>query len=155
MDEFLKKLLQSRSKRLPRKVEVEPGCFLFVSELTPNERDLMEMQWVNFNTSGSNVGFRAYVVAWCLSDENNNRVFDSGQDEEQLNADFVKHLKDIGNGETGMSLSLISKLYDVAAAASGISGEDQKEMEKPFAIGPADGGNGSRPKRRGKAGRRG
>ena len=56
------------------------GSFVYVAELSADERDEMETGWMAYreqhnSDDESNVGFRAYTVAYCLCDANRQRLF--------------------------------------------------------------------------------
>ncbi len=60
--------------------EWKEGSFVYVAELTADERDEMEQGWIGYRSQHNgadddNVGFRAYTVAYCLCDANRQRLF--------------------------------------------------------------------------------
>ncbi|GAB5402802.1 MAG: hypothetical protein Aurels2KO_10330 [Aureliella sp.] len=52
----------------------------FVCEMSADERDQFETDWVDYKQSlgdeENNVGFRAFAVAWCLCNKERHRLFE-------------------------------------------------------------------------------
>ena len=127
----LDQLLTAREKK-PLKVptpEIEPGGFCYVAGLGADDRDLMEMQWKAFAEASETerVGFRKFVVAWCLCDENNIRTLEPGTNEGYMQPAFIKQM--ITLGET-IPLPALARLFDAAFKQMGYSAEDVEELEK-------------------------
>lgn len=92
------------------------GDGYYVAQLTADQRDQCEVEWQALG-GGDVVGFRAFLVAYCLCDESNNRFY----------ADNV--------GEAAKALGVkdarpVTRLFDAAVKKNGFSDSDVEELEK-------------------------
>ena len=118
--------------------EIEPGLIGYLATLNAVESDMMEIQWVRYKTKHGLAGFSSYVVAWCLCDENNNRLFDSGDDEETLSESFLAAFNKIKQWDA----DLVKRGFAIATTSNGLSEEDIKELEKNSEATAGECGNG-------------
>jgi len=110
----------------PEEVEVpEWGGTVLVRGMTGRERDAFEVSMMTPGRGGKRVldpaNVRAKLVARCVVDDDGGRVF--------TDADVAE----LG----GKSAAAIDRVYAVAARLSGMSGEDQEDLTRDFAL--ADG----------------
>lgn len=134
-------------KRVPAEVkvpEIEAGMVAYVLAPSPDDRDLCEMQWTHYSRSHDlgNVGFRKFVVAWCLCDADNNRLHDSGPEENRVTPAFIDYMEKVNK----LPLTAITRLFDTAMQKLGMSKSDQEELVKNSETTSSDGGSGSKPK---------
>lgn len=122
-------LIKLQRTATPRKVdtpEISPGSCVYVADLNADDRDLLEMQWANY-ADGDRVGFRKYVVAWCLCDEKNQRLIMSGRDETLLEDAFIQAMNHIGST---MPLTALTRIFNAATEVIGLTAVDIEDMEK-------------------------
>lgn len=110
--------------------EWKPGSLVHVAELTADERDELEEEWSRFreklNEDGSNVGFRSFVVAWCLCDAARTRMF-AGRE--------ATAAQSIGTNRNGKATA---RVFNVAARINGLLKEDIDALEKNSAAPPGE-----------------
>ena len=144
--------LLKKKKRIPSEVptpEIEPNSSAFILAPGPDDRDLAEMQWANTRQGEMGaVGFRKFIVTWCLCDESNKRLIDSGPREDKITPEFAEAMRTIGEN---MPLKTLVRLFDQAHKNLGLATEDIEELVKNSRTTRRGGGSGSKPKRRGKA----
>jgi hypothetical protein len=113
--------------------EWKPGSLVHVAELTADERDELEEEWSKFreklNEEGSNVGFRSFVVAWCLCDALRNRLF-AGKE--------AAAAQSIGANRNGKATA---RVFNVAARINGLLKEDIDALEKNSGAAPPEAAN--------------
>jgi hypothetical protein len=120
--------------------EIREGSFAFVAQLTADERDLLETQWGRSRAeSRSPVGFRAFVVAWCLCDDHNVRQLNPGDLEDEIRPEFLDQCEAIGRQHA----AALSRMFDLACAKNGLSKEDVKALEKNYESPTSDAGSGA------------
>ncbi len=112
------------------------GTGVYIAELTADERDTLETEWAQLKDTfddETNVGFRGWVVTFCLCDEN--RVFDANDYQERQKA-----FQSIG----AKGAKVISRLFNVASKLNGLVREDIENLEKKSGAttGPKDVGSG-------------
>jgi hypothetical protein len=102
--------------------EWKENSLVHVAELTADERDELEEEWAKFrdklNEDGSNVGFRSFVVAWCLCNEQRVRLF-AGREAEAAQS--------IGANRNGRATA---RVFNIAARINGLLKEDIDSLEK-------------------------
>lgn len=110
--------------------EWKPNSLVHVAELTADERDELEEEWAKFkdrlNEAGSNVGFRAFVVAWCLCDAQRKRLF-AGRE--------AQAAQTIGQNRNAKATS---RVFNIAANINGLLKEDIDSLEKKSETPPAE-----------------
>ncbi len=109
----------------PTPVQVARDKCVYVMALTSDDRDLMELQWNSFR-EGSTVGFRRFVITWCLCDKNGKRLADPGSEETELNQEFVESMDLLGDNLAAATAELI---FNAASKNLGLSKADLKELE--------------------------
>lgn len=155
----LKRIL-TPSKKKPVEVptpEIEHGSSIFILNPTPLELDLAQVQWRAYKATAGitgDVGFSAFIVAWALADADNNRLIDSGEDENQVSAEFLAAMAQL-SGPEGIDNRAFKRLFDKAMQSFGFSKADVEELEKNSGATPSDDGSGSKPKPPASAGSRG
>lgn len=103
--------------------EWKAGSRVFVAELSADERDELEVLWAEYKAerdgdeADNSVGFRAFVVAFCLCDNDRYRLF-SGRESEAA-AKISKR-----NGKA------TSRLFNVCSRVNGLTKSDIDELEK-------------------------
>ena len=131
----LEQLLQDRELR-PAQIpaaEIEPGSVIYIVQLQPDERDLMESQFLAYQRAVRNgdesakVGFRKFVFAWCLGDAENKRTLDPGTDENDVDDQFVAQMNQLAKS---VPLRLLAKAVDIACQKMGLTKSDQDELVK-------------------------
>ncbi len=152
-------LLKSANKQQrPAQVnasEIERNSCIWILTPTADQRDLCEVQWANYSRAflkEGNVGFRKFLVAWCLCDEKNQQLLDPGPEENRVTPEFIKQMNELG---TSMPLPVMIRAFDVALAQMGMSEKDIEELEGNSETTHTDDGSGSKPKRKAKAAKRG
>ena len=99
------------------------GGDIFVMRMNADQLDGLQMAWGRHIEETKGVGYRAFVVAWCLCDENNQplaRDRDDGENEHTKLWDTLR----------GESASLIDGVYERAAKINGIMpGDDEAATE--------------------------
>ena len=116
----------------PGKVYVsEWNDTVYVAQLTADERDQLEDVWQQIK-GDTNVGFRAFVVAFTLCDEKNVRYF--------MDVDAVRaSMAALGKKNAGP----VVKVFNVACAKNGLTKSDVDELEKNSETPLAVDGNGA------------
>ena len=98
------------------------GGVVYVMRMTADQRDAMDISWQREREDTKGVGYRAYVVAWCLCDDNNRPLFrdvDGGRD----HSDMWESLR-------VQPASLVDRLFDVAAKLNGmLPGDDEAAVD--------------------------
>lgn len=134
--------------------EIKPGAVIYIAALGPDERDLLESQFANYqkahNREGSNVGFRLFVFAWCLCDADNNRLLDSGPEDQRVTPDFIEKMKALGES---VPLPVINRGFSKAMQKLGMTKGDVEELEGNSETTTSGGGSGSKPGTTAKAGK--
>lgn len=145
----LETLLQERDRKAGQvpTPEIEPGSYVYVAQLTPDERDLMETQFVAHQeeTRGdesARVGFRKFVFAYCLADEKNERLLDPGTDEGAISVSFVTAMNQMG---ANVPCQVVARAFDLACKKMGLTQSDQDELVKNSGRTPGDGASGLKP----------
>ena len=138
--------LSGNAQLIPGQVatpEIKPGSTAYIAALSADERDLMELQWSGLKKAGrsGNVGFRAFVVAWCLADAANKRLLDPGTDEEEVRKDFLEGCRLLGQQHA----AALCRMFNLACAKNSILEKDVEELEKNSATPASDAGNGDKP----------
>ena len=109
--------------------EADGWCWL--SQLTADERDQLEEEWQEHRQAESVVGFRAFVVAWCMADKDNRRAF-------QNTTERVQAAAALG----AISSRPVVRLFNVACRMNGLLASDVEELEKNYDPPPVDSGSG-------------
>ena len=149
----LAEMLKKRAGKVPTEVptpEVEPGCVAFVLNPEPDDRDLAEMQWLAYQRQAGktgNVGFRKFMVTFCLCDEKNKRLVDSGTNEDAVSPEFVDAMKGLAKS---IPMPAYIRLFNVASQNMGLNTEDIEELVKNSTTTRRAAGSGSKHKQRGK-----
>lgn len=98
------------------------GITVHVATLRADERDEMETMWGEFRTESgqeNNVGFRAFVVAYCLCDEQRSRLFKDFA----AFTDAVRKLR-------MRRASDINLVFSAASRINGLTKSDEEELKK-------------------------
>ena len=135
--------------------EIKLGAVFYVMYPAADDRDLLELQWTNYQKAfglEGNVGFRKFLVAWALCDEEGNRMLDPGTEENRVTPEFIKAMNDLGEN---MPLNVIARAFDKAAHLFGFSTGDLEQLEKNSGTTSPDDGSGDKPKQSGSAGKGG
>ncbi len=95
------------------------GGEVFVMRMTADQRDGLDLAWGRQRDLDDNkgVGYRAYVVAWCLCDDGNAPLF-RDQDGDKNHSDMWGKLR-------LESASIVDRLFESAAKINGIMPEDE------------------------------
>ena len=131
--------------------EVAPGAVAFILDPEPNDRDLAELQWVAYQKrTGITgvVGFLQFLVAWCLVDEKNKRLIDSGTDQDVVPSEFIQSMQTISKE---LPMRSIMRLFDAAHKSMGLNTDDIEELVKNSPKARPVAGSGSKRRRSGKA----
>lgn len=103
--------------------EWKPNTRAFVAELTGDERDKFETEWVDYKSAlgeeEDNVGFRAFAVAWMLCDAQRVRLFGSDT--------VVSAAQTIGAKKNGKATA---RLFNVCSRINGLTKADIDALEK-------------------------
>jgi hypothetical protein len=101
--------------------EWKEGSHVFVAELSADERDQMEELWIAYKRAlddeESNVGFRAFTVAFCLCDLHRNRLF-AGRE------------SDVAGRIGSRNGKATSRVFNVCSKINGLTKQDIDELEK-------------------------
>ena len=118
-DSLAKDLLNLVSSPTPLKpvLAKEWGKEVFIARMMADERDEMDMAWVELRDNGTSAGYRAFVVAWCLCDAENVRLFDGPE------------RYSMWNNLRGQPAAVVDRLFDIAGKANGIMPDDEAEKE--------------------------
>ena len=105
-----------KKKLPPESVEID-GETVFVCRFSSMQKDQFDIHWSAYreSTGSKGVGLRAFVVAFCLCDEEGNRQFDSGNDQEPSES-FVDALQQFLEADS----ELIEPVFEKAATINGI-----------------------------------
>lgn len=117
----------------PTPVDNVPGFETtgYISTLAADERDELEELWRHHREDDESVvGFRAFVVAYCICDPDGRRLFSSDK--------IAEAARRIGVGKKAAG---ISRLFNVACKANGLLKEDVDELEKKSVQSPPGSGN--------------
>lgn len=120
----------------PKKVPVPEWtttAAAYIMTLTADQRDAMEEAWQEIreeSDSKSSVGFRAFVVAYCLCDDKGVELFERGQ--------VAKAAKTLGSKRKS---AVVSRLFNVACKQNGLLKEDIDQLEKNSESEPNAAGN--------------
>lgn len=142
--ELLEKLLQPRDKKPVRVLTPElqrDGIEqLYMANLDADGRDALEVAFAAYREKerpGDDTmqGFRKFVFAFCLADENNTRMItgDSGEFESQMDT-LAKN----------MPLTVIARCFDRACQINALTKSDVEELVKNLEATSVDDGNGSK-----------
>jgi len=131
--DILESLLQKRTKR-PSKIsapEIAPNAVLYCALLNADERDKLEYQFAAYREamspgSESFVGFRKFVFAFCLCDEANTRLLDSGDDEMPA-ADFIEKMDRLAEN---VPLPVIARMFEMACKTASLTKQDVEDLTK-------------------------
>ena len=116
-----------------------------LAELTADERDQLEEQWsASKRTEDQVTGFRAFVVAFCLCDPQNNRLFPDP-------AELRRAANSLGRCKAGT----VVRLFDICCRLNALLEKDIKELEGNSPAGESGSGdspsNSNRPAGNGSA----
>jgi hypothetical protein len=101
------------------------GKTFYLKILSGFERDVFESQWLSFKQEDSVIGIRAFMVAFCLSDVEGVKTFDSGEGSEATE-EFLDCVKQVGDIPAGK----LQPLFNAAMEKNGFSDEEVTELEK-------------------------
>lgn len=106
----------------------EWGGSVYVAELTADERDRIETEWLEVRDGESMVGFRGYIATACLCDGKRQLLFKSpGEVFHKLGA----------KGAGG-----VTRVFSKACELNGFTKSDQEELVKNSEAGPNVSGSG-------------
>jgi hypothetical protein len=104
------------------KLKAEPvpawGGTVYVCNMNAHQRDNLDLAWGSEREGSDGVGYRAYVVAWCLCDEDNTPMF---------RGDELAPMVDMLNTERA---AMVDRLFETAARLNGIMPEDEAAAVK-------------------------
>lgn len=109
------------------------GITVHVATLRADERDEMETMWGDYRAESgqaNNIGFRAFVVAYCLCDKDRNRMFK----EFAVFTDAVRKLR-------MRRASDINLIFSEASRINGLTKSDEEELKKTSKPTMNEGGN--------------
>jgi hypothetical protein len=118
--------------------ELGAGSQCFVAQLSADERDEMETWWAEKKEddgSEDNVGFRAWVAAYCLCDANRQRFY-------KTTGEVRFAAAQIGAKKPA---SVISRIFNTASRMNGLVKSDIDELEKKLEKAPTGSGSGESP----------
>ena len=101
--------------------EVEPGAFVWVLDPTGNQRDQAEELWQEVKQEGSGVGFRRFLVTFCLVNDQNEQLVDTG--------DSVAFTATMLELDYSLPMAVLQRIFNAAYEAMGMSREDLTELE--------------------------
>lgn len=95
------------------------GGEVCIMRMTADQRDALDLAWRKEidRTRTNGVGYRAFVLAWCLCDESNKPLF-RNNDGDRAHADTWERLR-------LESAALVDRLFETAAKLNGIMPEDE------------------------------
>lgn len=128
--------------------EITQGAYVYVYCPGTDDRDLFDMQWMAYRESHGvegNVGLRKFIIAWMLADEDNNRLVESGTEENRVTPDFIKAMNELGE----LPAPVATRVFEKARHNLGMSPDEAAELEKNSETTPTDDGSGSKPKPKG------
>ena len=101
------------------KPETQPawGGEVFVMRMTADQRDALDLSWRDEIAATKGVGYRAFVVAWCLCDESNKPLFRNINGDQQHDEAWGKLRLE--------SAAVVDRLFESAAKLNGILPEDE------------------------------
>lgn len=100
------------------------GITVHVATLRADERDEFEVMWQESQKergSDDNVGIRGFLCAYCLCDENRNRLFPTSNFPA-----FTDAVRKISN----RAAAGVTKIFNVASSINGITKSDEEELKK-------------------------
>lgn len=127
--------LQARAVQTP---EMGAGSHCFVAQLSADERDEMETWWnekKDEQRAEDNVGFRAWVAAYCLCDANRQRFY-------RTTGEVRFAAAQIGAKKPA---SAIARIFNTASRLNGLLPSDIDELEKKSEKAPTGSGSGESP----------
>jgi len=93
------------------------GGEVYLMRMQADVLDGMSVAWGSHVDETKGVGYRAYVVAWCLCDENNRPMFRDDDDGSRSHSKMWDQLRT-------ESASLVDRLYERASRINGLMPED-------------------------------
>ncbi len=93
------------------------GGTVHIMRMTADQRDALDLAWGRERSQTDGVGYRAFVVAWCLCDEDNRPMFRDAAGDNHHATMWAKLRTE--------SASLIDRLFETAARLNGIMPEDE------------------------------
>lgn len=112
--------------------EMGEGRFVFVAELSADERDELEVEWSKYRDDDSIVGIRGFYAAFAVCDGERKRLYRTS--EELANAAHV--FSAIIHGR------FVSRVFNRFTKLNGILQSDIDELEKNSPSDPKESGNG-------------
>lgn len=104
------------------------GEKFYIRRLNANDRDVMEEQWLSFRDTrkaGEVGGLRGFTVAFCLSDKDGNKTYDSG-----FSKTPKKEFLDVVERMSELPIEYINSLWNKAAHLNKMTSDDVEELEK-------------------------
>ncbi len=110
--------------------ELGDSAFVYVMAHTADQRDQIESEWLPRREKKELVGWRAFMAARVVCDENNNPLFAPAQYDETA-AKFANY-----------PATVCDRIVTVYNKLNGVSEEDQRELEKNSQSATSYAGNG-------------
>tara|TARA_R100001594_G_scaffold132022_1_gene172025 strand:+ start:636 stop:1001 length:366 start_codon:yes stop_codon:yes gene_type:complete len=117
-------IFELKSENNCKKVCVDDKEF-YVKVLSALDRDKFETQWMNHKSENSVIGIRPFMVAFCLSNEVGELVFDSGE-KEKASDEFISNVVEVGKLPAGK----VQPLFSVSMQLNGFSDQEVDDLEK-------------------------
>ena len=140
LEELVSKATQLRKPAQVPAPEYGVDRFVYMLAPTPDDRDRCEVHWESFRVHEEyQIGLKKFLFAWCLCDESNSPLVDSGQDEKP-SAEFVDFAATVGST---FPVPLVERGFEYALKKMGMSKTDVEDLEKNSeTTPPADGSGG-------------